>query len=264
MLLGDRAKVPSAAENGASPERLKAEGFPVAPIIEAIMEVQFAGGLNASEVDAVRDALAKFYPDRAETRQTGFVYDIATEAFDLQDARSVFRLSGNDGTEVAIVGPAGFSASQLTPYKSWEVLFERFARDWESVDTVLACRLASRLAVRYVNRIDVPMDEHGTAEYEQYIASHIQLPRSIPTIHDFYLRFALQLPEIGALATVQSAVMPQAVEGKASFALDIDVAKTEGLATDRAGLLKQLSSFRASKNNLYRQLLTDKALGEFR
>ena len=256
--------MPPAPEPNGSPERLKAEGFPVAPIIEAIMDVQFEGGLTAEEVSQLADALGAFYPTRTETRQAGFSYDFSTETVDVQEARSMFRLDGKDATELALIRPDGFSASQLTPYKSWDLLFDRFARDWSEADRVLGSRKASRLAVRYINRIDVPVDDCGIAEHEEYLTAHIRMPEGIPSVTDFYLRFAFPVLDIGALATVQSAVMPQAVEGKASFAIDIDLAKSEGLAADREGLLEQLSRFREPKNEIYRQMLTEKALGEFR
>ena len=262
-MLGDNVNVPSAEPNS-SPERLKAEGFPVAPIIEAIMDVQFDGGLTADEVSTLADALGALYPTKTENRQTGFAYDLATETLDVQEARSMFRLEGEDSTEVALIRPDGISASQMTPYKSWQMLFDRFARDLEVVGDVLGSRRPTRLAVRYINRIDVPIDDGGTALHEDYLAAHIHMPPEIPSVSDFYLRFAVNVPEIAAVATVQSAVMSQAVEGKASFAVDIDLARTEGLAEDRDGLLGQLAQFRDHKNRLYQLMLTKKALGEFK
>jgi len=143
------------------------------------------------------------------------------------------------------------------------VLFDRFARDFEIVEAFIGKRRFTRLATRFINRIDVPLID-GRAEYEEYLAVHIGLPKGVPVIGDFYFRFALPVVEIQADATIQSAVMQPAAEGVASFALDIDVFRTMDLPDGRADILELLSRFRDSKNRLYRQFLTPKALEEFK
>lgn len=245
-----------------SQARLKAEGFPAAPLIEAVMEVQLEGGLAADESLAVADALGRFYPTRSETTQTQFMYQAETAQLDVS-GRAVYRLEGEDDTEVTSIRPTGISVSQLAPYRSWDILLSRLRRDLEVVDSVLGVRRASRIGVRFINRIDVPLDENGIAEHEEYLEAHVRLPGTIPAVTNFYLSVSIAVPEVSGEAVVQSAVLPPAVEDKASFALDIDVSRFHDLAEDRKELLSQLSEFQAPKNSLYQRLLTKRALEEF-
>lgn len=259
---GDCASV-TAAEIDTSHERLKAEGFPLAPLIEAVMAVQFEAGISPDEAQQIGQALSESYSIVAETKEHGFIYDADAETVELQERRSIYRLEGSDETEVAQVRPEGLAVSQLAPYKCWELLTERFGRDWFTAEKIIGERKPSRLSVRYINRIDVPL-VGGKAPYEEYLAVHVRLPDSIPSIEDFYLRFGLAVPEVHAAAIIQCAVMPPAIEGKMSFALDIDLSRSTDLPPNREGVLALLNEFREAKNKLYSQFLTPKALEEFK
>jgi uncharacterized protein (TIGR04255 family) len=259
---GDCASVTSAAGNS-SQGRLKAEGFPLAPLIEAVIAIEFLEGLSPDEAQAACDALVGSYAIVGKSAQRGFVYDASAETLTLQDPTAIFRLEGSDETEVALVRPEGLSASQMAPYKSWEQLYGRFARDWELVEAAIGTRAVKRLGVRSINRVDIPMG-NDRAEVEEYFRVFIKVPDGTGPLRDFYLRLALDVPEVGALATVQSAVMPPAIEGKASVALDIDLYRDRDLPANRRDVLALLDQFRGPKNQLYRQFLTERALEEFR
>jgi uncharacterized protein (TIGR04255 family) len=254
--------VPSPSSSD-GPARLKAEGFPTAPLIEAVFEVRIDGGLTAEESRSTADALSRDYPKLAESKQAEFNFDAPTVTVEVSEVRSIYRLEGKDDTEVALIRPTGLTVSQLAPYRSWETLFKRFSRDLAVFDKVLGVRTVTRLGVRFINRIDVPFDARGIAEHEEYLAGYVKLPDEISEVTDFSYRVNVDLSDIEATATIQSAVMDAAVEGKASFALDIDIVKTVGLGTSRRKLLSQLNEFRAPKNRLYRLLLTEKALKDF-
>ena len=243
--------------------RLKAEGFPTAPLIEAIMEIQFEGGLTADESKACADALGHHYATCSESKQTAFMYDVETTELNVDDLRAIYRLEGTDDTEISSIRTNGIAVSQLAPYRSWEKLFERLKRDLSVIDNVIGTRLAVRLGVRFINRIDVPLDDNRIAEHERYLAAHVRLPASIPSVMNFYFNVHIPVPEVAGVAIVQSGVLPPAIEGKASFSLDIDLSRTHDLAVERNILMTQLSEFQEPKNGLYRQLLTEKALEEF-
>lgn len=248
--------------NNNSQGRLKAEGFPAAPLIEAVMGVSFEGGLSEEEVRNLADRLAQFYPTSSMLPHREFKVDLEAETIEFEEPRSTYRLEGSDETEVALIRPDSLGVSQLAPYRSWELLFERFGRDFDVVWQLLDRRRISRLGVRNINRIDVPIVD-DIACYEDYLQVYIRMPESVENIGPYSLHFELPIPELEALAKVHSGVMSPAVEASASFLLDIDVARTTNLPNDRGELLALLMRFREAKNQLYRQFLTDKALAEF-
>ena len=259
--LGDCASVTSAVDEQ-SPDRLKAEGFALAPIVEAVIAADFVGGLSEEETAAIAAALLPNYATSSTNSRAEFVYDVDSESLNQQPSRTQHRLESQDGAEVVQVLPTGINVSRLAPYRCWEDLFRRFCIAVGSVDSVLGLREISRVAVRSINRIDVPL-EGGIARYEDYLAIHVAMPEAIGAVTGFYLRANIPVPELSADATVQSAVMEPTAEGHASFVLDIDLVRTGGIPMDRGEAFRLVDSFRQHKNRLYRQLLTERALKEF-
>ena len=259
---GDCASVTSAA-NEQSLDRLRAEGFALAPIVEAVIAADFAGGLSEAETAAVAAALAGNYHATSVNSRIEFVYDVDSETLNQQPARTQHRLEGVDGAEVVQVLPMGINVSQLAPYRCWEDLFERFCKDMDTADSVLGHRPISRLAVRSINRIDVPLVD-GIARYEDYLAVHVALPAVVGMVNNFFLRVGIPVPQLAADAIVQSTVMEPAAEGFASFVLDIDLARVRDIPPERAEMYALLGDFRKEKNLLYRGLLTEHALKEFK
>jgi len=227
------------------------------------MAVQFGGGLSDTEATSLKEALTPHYPNVNVTTHRDIRVNVEAETVELGDPRNIFRLEGKDATEVALIRPEGLSVSQLAPYKSWDVLFDRYRRDFDTVIGAMESKTITRMAVRYINRIDVPL-VGDIAHYEDYLSVHIRVPDSIPAIGNFHLRFVMDVPELGADATIQSAVFPPTVPDKASFALDIDLAREKDIPQEREQFLALFAEFRAAKNKLYQQFLTPKALAEFK
>lgn len=238
-----------------------AEGFKKTPLIEAVIDVTFRSQLAPELILDLRALLATSYASYSEDVVRAFHVDLETETASIQPTGAIYRFVGEDSSEIALLRPNGFASSQLAPYRCWEDLFSRFARD-----TTKLCDAAhmepARIATRFINRIDVPMKD-GIAEHEEYLAVNIRLPDKVKGIGPFQLGFQLYSAEQKAEIVIQSSVVEPAIEGVASFTLDIDVARSRDVPTDWSECLKIISSFRDLKNYYYRALLTSKALEEF-
>lgn len=244
------------------PIRPKADGFPCAPLVEALLDIQFDTPLNDDEMAAAQEALRPVYPSFTGIPHLELSFDIEQEALDVAQREVRYRGDGADPTEVVLLQPNGMATSQLTPYRDWNALFGRFVRDLETVEKTTRNRNPRRIAVRSINRIDVP--PHGRAvRYEDYFALYPHLPRGLDPIADFGMQIVLNVPEIDAVAKIAVSGTPPAVEGMASFLLDIDLFRTANLPADRSELYGLFAAFRKAKNDLYRTCLTPQALREF-
>ena len=233
----------------------------MAPLIEAVLAVYFEGGLEDSEIQRCVDLLSEHYPKQTTNPHREFRVDIAADTIEIKEPRQAYRLEGGDESEVILILPESISVSQMAPYKSWEIFFSRFERDLKVIRKIVD-RPIIRMATRYINRIDVPLQDN-IAEYEKYLSVHIALPDSIPTIGPFSIQFQLKAPEISALAVVRSGSTSPAVEGVASFSLDIDLFREVEIPQETSEFLILFQQFRAKKNELYRAFLTERALREF-
>lgn len=240
---------------------MKAAGFPAAPLVETIFAASFVDGLNADERDALAKAAGGSYPRALVEKH--HTLRLEAEQVSVGEPETFYRLEGEDSTELLLIRPEGVNTSQLAPYKSWEGLFERFRRDLRMVWDRYPGKQVNRLAVRSINRIDVPL-AGDNAPYEDYLALHIRVPAEIPSIGLFNLELMLNVPEVKAMAKIRSGVTEPPVEGVGSFILDIDLAITQEIPEDHEALFDVFNTLREPKNRLYRTFLTPKALEEFK
>jgi uncharacterized protein (TIGR04255 family) len=240
-----------------------AQGFPTAPIVEAVFAVQPRDAFDDIELTKAADLLAPHYPKRTAMPFAEFSYNAEVATIDVNPSRQTYRLEGDDTSELALVRPEGLFVSQLAPYRSWGDLFKRFRRDFAAVESVFSGKKIGRIACRYINRIDVPF-EGSIARNEDYLSVYIHLPESIEAHGSFQLRFELPVPEISSLAVIQSGLVPPATDGQASFALDIDLGRTFDVDYNSDKIFDEFSKFRDTKNRLYKQFLTQKALDQFK
>ncbi len=238
-----------------------AEGFKKTPLIEAVIDVAFESEISPERTSELRELLGANYASHTEDAVRSFHIDLETDTASIQPKREIYRFIGEDASEIALLRPNGISTSQLAPYRCWEDLFSRFERDTASLSGSTDIK-AARLATRFINRIDVPAS-HGIAQHEEYLAVHIRLPGTIENIGPFQLGFQIYSPAEEAEVVIQSSVVEPAIEGVASFILDIDVARSTNIPDDWPQCLRIISSFRDVKNYFYRTLLTKKALEEF-
>ena len=257
-----RAKVISEPVPPAEADRLKAPGYAAAPLIETIFGAYFEGGLSGEERLALVEVVKGWYPNQAVSPHYAVKIDVETDDVTVDEPEPTYRLEAEDDTELLLIRPEGIAVSQLAPYKSWEVLKQRFDRDFHAVIKACPGKVVSRLAVRSVNRIDVPF-EGRLAHYENYLNVYIKLPDEFPAIGPYSLEFEVDVPEAKSSAIVRSGVVAPAVDGAASFVLDIDLARTQGLPANPEQLIETLNELREPKNRLYRRLLTATALKDF-
>lgn len=254
----------TSAASDTSHSRLKAEGFATAPLIEAVIDVHFADPIVDDELARLRDALSEFYPAFHSTLEQELLFDAGSQSVQVSGGRSQFQGAGHDTTELSLLRPNGLAASQLAPYRDWDSLYGRFRRDLESAFKLLGERPLSRMAVRSINRIDVPADEDGILRYEHYIAVHPQLPAELDPLIDFQLSLVRDEPEVQATAKIGIGGFPQAVKGGGSFVVDIDLFRTKDVPSKLIDLDVLFSQFRDVKNRLYRNCLTPRALEDFK
>lgn len=252
--------LPTADETGRN--RPRAEGFALAPLVEAVLDVQFQESLSPEQVEAGWVRLADRYPSLRKMHQQQVRFDAESESLSIQDPTVHFRGEGEDTTQVAILRPDGIATSQLAPYRDWDSLSGRFNHDLTDVLAAVGDRPFRRMAVRSINRIDVPPDG-PVVRYEDYLTVYPIVPSQLDPLNTFQLSLSVPVPEVGGDATVMVYRVPGAVEGKASFIVDVDVYRQENVPSAGSDFAELLLAFRDAKNRIYRACLTPRALKEF-
>jgi uncharacterized protein (TIGR04255 family) len=170
-----------------------------------------------------------------------------------------YRLTSSDGKHVVMMTSEGFTISRLRPYDRWESLREEAKKLWGEYRPAVEPDRITRVALRYINRLDLPAD---LRDFRDYLTAPPEVPpRLTQTLRGFLTRIAIPIPRVGASAIVtqQSArVADPSKVSKVSVLLDIDVFKDVDLSPDGNEVWELADQLRDEKNAIFFESITER------
>jgi uncharacterized protein (TIGR04255 family) len=163
--------------------------------------------------------------------------------------------------EMAILMPDSFTVAQLAPYSGWDVFFSRFQRDFAAHRKYGTHRLISRVGMRYINRVDIPITGN-MVEHEQFINFYPHVPDVFGAMVGFSMQVQFPLESFGGQTNISTMPVAPVTLGHASFLVDIDVYKfiTSPITDD--ALFDLLCQMRGEKNRIFESCVTQRAREE--
>ena len=148
----------------------------------------------------------------------------------------------------------GLIFSQIGHYESWELFTDEAKKIWDIYLGAIGTVSLVQYAVRYVNKIHIPLGEPS----EDYIRLHISVPPDLPqAIFNPYLRLAFLLSEPNGVLTHQQGILPHEKDGFASTLLDNEfLYPAHELAPE--SLWTAIDLVRTTKDYYFFKMLTDK------
>jgi uncharacterized protein (TIGR04255 family) len=157
-------------------------------------------------------------------------------------------------SEVAQFRVDGFTFSKITLYPTWEEIFAEAFRLWKVYIDAAKPRQVYRIAVRYINRMQLP----AVKDLGEYLEAPPRLPKPIPQlIRDFLTRVNVRDDKRDASAVIVQAVEPQMDPGTISLLLDIDAFREVSLKVDDPALPAIFGELRQLKNEIFFASITD-------
>jgi uncharacterized protein (TIGR04255 family) len=233
-----------------------------APIVEGLIDIRVEPSASASEaaLKAAADELAAEFPSRSELQAFVAQFPIAPTPPDLvpvtADATHGFILRSADEKWVCQFRIDGLTVSRLHPYNNWEELKTKTSVLWAKYQAVAKPTKVVRIACRYINRVQLPVDESFD---KTFLTSFVVGPSLPQSVAGYLLRVALPFEEHNALA-----ILTQSLDGNATDCiLDIDVFSENPEGVDQAALWDKLDHLREIKNRIFFGSFTDAALERF-
>src|SRR6516225_7844063 len=126
------------------------------PITEAIIDfqVRLPAGKSMAELEKCGTGETAQYPKRATDKRFLGVSQSSSVTAIAQQQVLVFK--SRDDKQVFEVHGQGFSFHRLAPYDRWETFRDEARRLWNLYRAVAQPTQITRMAVRYVNRLDLP------------------------------------------------------------------------------------------------------------
>jgi uncharacterized protein (TIGR04255 family) len=238
-----------------------------APITEAIIDfrVKARAGFQAGEFANLKARLYERFPNVNEHRglqatsemshgqgQPPVVKDLGLQGY-------FFKTS--DEKTVAQFRTDGYTLNRLHPYTSWEELFPQAMELWRLYAGISKPEVITRLAVRYINRIELPP---GPVTLESYLRAAPVIPQELPqSIGSFLTRVTIHDREKDIDAHVAQALEASAPGRQSAIILDIDAYKQREFDVDEPAIEQTFGQLRAFKNLIFFNSVTDDALRRF-
>ncbi len=164
-----------------------------------------------------------------------------------------------DGRQVIQARLGGFSFSRLSPYESWRAFRDEARALWEVYLVVAKPLHVTRVALRFINRIAVPLPIFDLRDYFRMCP---EIPEGLPRdLSGLFMRIVVHDPNTQAVAIITQATEPMAESGQViPFVFDIDVFHEETSLPEGEQPWVTLEKLRYLKNELFFKSVTEKTL----
>lgn len=236
---------------------MASKAYSKAPITEAIIDfqVKLPGNVSLADLERVGSGEKLAYPRKKITTiargRVEFGERIGTTA---SQEHTGFLFISEDEKQIFQSRRDGFTLSRLAPYLGWDLLQKEARRLWSIYKEVVKPETIGRLAVRYINRFDVPGDRFETKDY---FRTGPELSSELPQVlSGFFLRIQSPQPDVGGQLIINQTIIPPAKPNVTSVVLDIDLYRDEDVPQGDNEIWSLLEQFHQHKNVVFEACIT--------
>jgi len=236
--------------------------YPHAPITEAVISLgcQSPSECTLEDLLQIHALLKMDYPKYAPQFKMQFEVDRAEPKGTISPPETTgYQWLSGDGRRIVRLALDEFAFSQLAPYDRWETLYAEAKRIWDAYELVLHPKCVNRVAVRFINRIDIPDPEGKGVDLDIYFRLAPRIPPELPQVmRTYFVRLELPLQERNGILIVTQTAVPPPLPGLVSAILDLDVIM-QGIEMDTVTAWRTVEELRDQKNVAFEASITDAA-----
>ncbi len=240
-----------------------------APIVEALVNFQ-ANATRLWKAEEVSPALTARWPEHSDVQELRPVKIEMTVTPEGQMPPQVFTAAETEGfifrsqTQPTVhqVRRDGYTFSRLAPYEEWPYLEQGALAGWAEYQAVLQPEPLHAVAVRFINRLEFPVEGFRLARYFTMAPS---CPAGLEWVSDTFMHHtSYAVPGSPCLVRVNfGSAFDLAPSNPLAFLLDIEVFLKEPLSDSKSDLRKILEEMHALKNRAFFHLLTAEAIERY-
>ncbi|SRR6266478_2716658 len=241
----------------------ESEHLPRAPVVEALLDIQVTlpKGVEPDDLAALQQRLGKKYPQKQvrKTWQSELILrPDGVPQTRTSESPSGYLFSSSDGKDVIQARPDGFAFSRLPPYNDWDSFSALAKEGWREYNKLMKPESVNRIALRYINRISLPLP---FSDLSEYLLTGPQLaPNLSLNLKSFFFRAVTQDEKAKATAVVTETVEETTTSSlHVPFILDIDVFRVGAFPKEPDKLWPLFSPLRELKNRVFFESITPAA-----
>lgn len=238
-----------------------------APIIEATIDLRTEQGsdLTVDDLAALGEKLAQEYPEqgsehlysgRIQADETGY------PQLDSSHQHVGYTYVSKGSQRILSAKLDGFSFSIHAPYDRWETFRDEARRLWDLYKSVSVPESVTRIALRYINRIDVPnADNVNLGDYLRVYPAVSQDWPGQGNMQSFFMQIQLWQDDLGCWTVINETPETPPDEETGSIRLDFDIFREEFESPwdtdDDSGIWQFLEQLHERKNAFFEASITD-------
>lgn len=245
------------------------EIFPNAPITEALLDVRanLPAGASLETLATYHDRIKSHYPYKRERQRWQIGHEMKPgsppSVLGPTGGPDGYIFESQDKKQVVQARLDGFTFNKLKPYDRWESLRDEAMQLWGQFVEVAKPIGIGRLALRYINRIEIPLP---VGDLKEYIITGPEIARDLPQgLANFFMRLMIPSIDARAVAIVTLTMeAPTTMEGPLPIIFDIDAFREESLEPESGEISKTLEYLHEFKNNIFFGSITEECKKLFR
>ncbi len=243
--------------------------FPNAPITEALIDLRVETSSPTS-----METLASFHnriKDRFPKKQERYSWksefkvkkDIPPEIVAPAGGPDGYFFKAPDERKLVQARIDGFTFNKLKPYEKWETFRNEAIELWDKYIQTVNPDFVTRLALRYINKIEIPLP---MGDFKEYLLTVPEIAKGVPqAISTYFMRLEIPNPAIEAYSVITQTYKPVKEEAKTlPFIFDIDVFRVAKLKPNDRKIWKIMDELRDFKNSIFLNSITEKTMELFK
>ncbi len=193
------------------------------------------------------------YPETKPVRTAGFEFGFADGQPKIKLPQDLgiyaYRFESVDGKNIAVFKRDGFSFSRLKPYTDWQSVSSEARRLWETYARMAELNNITRIAVRYINHLEIPLP---ISDFRDYLTAPPPVPKKAPqAVSSFLTRVGVHDTKRQLDANITQAMERSSKPNFIVIILDIDAYKLGEFETTTEGIWNILDELRTLKNEIF-------------
>lgn len=238
------------------------------PISEALLDikVKLPKSFEIENFNAVEKRLSKKYPtieSQKFFRGIHKIIDGEHQAITEDEGINGYLYKTEDKKDIVQFKRDGFTFNRLQPYTSWDYLIEETKRLWPIYKEYANPEAITRIAVRYINHIKIPLP---IKDFSEYLNVPPYIPEDLPqSVLSFLNRITLDGFDDDIRANITQSLKsdPQDLKNIIVILLDIDVYKVVNSQIENDEIWECFKKLRKIKNEIFFKYITEKTVRLF-
>lgn len=228
------------------------------PIIEAVMDIRIQprDDFNVEDLRALAAQVPTAFSKINDQLSITAAITIGSPANrSITPEKSGFQFVAEERRRLFQAQKDGWSFNKLAPYEGWDDFCAEGRGLWTTYRALAQPKDITRVAVRYVNCLDLPQPFD---DFKQYILTVPDVAPQLPqALSNFFMQVHIPRPDITSLVVLNVGMVPPTTQDVCSVLLDIDVFRDFSVPQHDEEIWEFFSVLRKAKNDAFEACITD-------